>query len=159
MFEAKKRQVEEARNNQNKDKTKALAHTEITNTQKLNSCKFLQELAKREEQVLNGKLLTIIFVRVETKNTEISGYIDYSHRLKTDDFKEYFEGKKKLLPKTSDLSYYNWRTGMCVSNDSPNFKVDANSGSQGLLFRNKRDRKVINVDPNKQKQEENIVRT
>lgn len=49
----------------------------------------------------------------------------------------------------SDLSYYNWRTGECQSNDSPNFKVDANSGLQGLLFRNKRDRKVINVDPNK----------
>jgi len=94
----------------------------------MNSDKFLMELAKREEQVLNGKLLTIIFVRYESKNSEISGYIDYAHRLKTDNFKEYFEGKKKLLPRTSDLSYYNWKTGMCVSNDSPNFKVDANSG-------------------------------
>ena len=33
-------------------------------------------------------------------------------------------------------------------NDSPNFRVDTNSDA-GLLFRNKRDRKVINVDPNK----------
>jgi len=114
-------------------------------------------LAKREEDVLNGKLLTIIFIRQETKNSEISGYIDYAHRLKTDNFRDYFEGKKKILPRTSDLSYYNWRTGVCVSNDSPNFKVDANSGQQGLLFRNKRDRKVINVDPNK-KPEENVVR-
>jgi len=32
--------------------------------------------------------------------------------------------------------------------DSPNFRVDANSDA-GLLFRNKRDRKVINVDPTK----------
>ncbi len=46
---------------------------------------------------------------------------------------------------------------MCVSNDSPNFKVDASS-QQGLLFRNKRDRKVIHVDPNR-KQEENMKRT
>jgi hypothetical protein len=30
--------------------------------------------------------------------------------------------------------------------DSPNFRVDANS-DEGLLFRNKRDRKVINVNP------------
>jgi len=94
----------------------------------MNSDRFLHELAKREEQVLNGKLLTIIFVRYESKNSEISGYIDYAHRLKTDNFKEYFKGKDKLRPRTSDLSYYNWKTGMCVSNDSPNFKVDANSG-------------------------------
>jgi len=47
---------------------------------------------------------------------------------------------------------------MCISNDSSNFKVDSNSGQQGLLFRNKRDRKVISVDPNK-KPEENIKRT
>ena len=96
--------------------------------EKMNSDRFLHELAKREEQVLNGKLLTIIFVRYESKNSEISVYIDYAHRLKTDNFKEYFKGKDKLRPRTSDLSYYNWKTGMCVSNDSPNFKVDANSG-------------------------------
>ena len=35
--------------------------------------------------------------------------------------------------------------------------MDANSGQQGLLFRNKRDRKVINVDP-KKKPEENMRR-
>jgi len=46
---------------------------------------------------------------------------------------------------------------MCVSNDSPNFKVDANSQQQALLFRNKRDRKVINVDP-KKKEEDNTKR-
>lgn len=59
---------------------------------------------------------------------EISGYIDYAHRLKTEDFRPIFEGTKKLLPRPTDLSYYNWKTQMCVSNDSPNFKVDANSG-------------------------------
>jgi hypothetical protein len=68
-------------------------------------------------------------VRYEYKNTEVSGYIDLAHRLKTEDFRPYFEGKKKILPKTTDLSYYNWKTGTCVSNDSPNFKVDANSGA------------------------------
>lgn len=33
-----------------------------------------------------------------------------------------------LLPKPTDLSYYNWKTNICVANDSPNFKVDANPG-------------------------------
>lgn len=41
------------------------------------------------------------------------------------------------------MSYYNWRTNVCIANDSPNFKVDASQGEQGLLFRNKRDRKVF----------------
>ena len=71
-----------------------------------------------------------------------------AHRLKTEDFKQYFDGKKKLLPRPSDLSYYNWDALNCTYNDSSNFRVDANSDA-GLLFRNRRDRKVINVDPNK----------
>jgi hypothetical protein len=87
-------------------------------------------LAEREEKVLNGRWLTIIFLRVEIpgKKQEISGYIDYAHRLKTEDFRPIFEGKVKLLPKPTDLSYYNWKTGVCASNDSPNFKVDSGSG-------------------------------
>ena len=32
------------------------------------------------------------------------------------------------MPKPSDLSYYNWKTGICTANDSPNFKVDASKG-------------------------------
>jgi hypothetical protein len=32
------------------------------------------------------------------------------------------------MPKPTDLSYYNWKTNVCASNDSPNFKVDASSG-------------------------------
>lgn len=124
-------------------------------------CPFLKALAEREERVLNGRLLTIIFLRIENtaKKTEISGYIDYAHRLKTEDFRPIFEGKAKLVPKPTDLSYYNWKTGVCASNDSPNFKVDAGSGESGLLFRNKRDRKVINVNPNqKQDDKESIKR-
>lgn len=116
-------------------------------------------LAEREEKVLNGRWLTIIFLRVENpeKKTEVSGYIDYAHRLKTEDFRPIFEGTTKLVPKPTDLSYYNWKTGVCANNDSPNFKVDASSGEAGLLFRNKRDRKVINVNPNADK-DENVER-
>jgi hypothetical protein len=55
-------------------------------------------------------------------------------------------GKKFIVPKSSDLSYYNWDSQLCYLNDSPNFRVDANS-EEGLLFRNKRDRKVIDVNP------------
>lgn len=81
QFYAKKKAIEEAKLNMNKDKTKSLAST-VPNRKK---DKFLELLAEREEKVLNGRWLTIIFLRVENpeKKTEISGYIDYAHRLKT----------------------------------------------------------------------------
>ena len=93
-------------------------------------------------------MTTIIFIRDLKGKTEISGYIDLAHRLKTEDFKPIYEGKLKLKPRPTDLSYYNWEGQTASLSDSPNFRVDANSDA-GLLFRNKRDRKVINVDPNK----------
>merc|ERR1712151_379239 len=108
---------------------------------------FLRNLACREELVRNGKLSTIVFIRDKNaKGQEISGYIDYGHRLKIDNFKPYFERKKRLLPRPSDLSFYNWDTQRSTSNDSPNFQIMPDH-EQGLLFKNKRDRKVINVDP------------
>ena len=92
-------------------------------------------------------MTTIIFIRIkEEKKNEISGYIDLNHRLKTEDFKLIFEKKKKLIPKPTDLSFFNWDSGHPIINNSPNFRVDAND-DKGLLFRNKRDRKVINVNP------------
>ena len=83
---------------------------------------------------------------MNVKGQEISGYIDYSHRLKTEDFEQYFSEKKKLLPKPSDLSFYNWENQMITSNNTPNYQVIAES-IKGILFKNKRDRKIINVDP------------
>lgn len=114
----------------------------------LSSNKFLYELAKREQMVRNGKLTTIIFIRtVNNRGQEVSGYIDYGYRLLTENFRLYFEKKKKLKPKPSDLSYYNWETQTANSNPTQNFQVIADN-EYGLLFKNKRDRKVINVDPN-----------
>ena len=75
----------------------------------------------------------------------VSAYIDYAHRLKTEDFGPYFAGEKKLMPKPTDLSYYNWETQASTHNSTPNFQVVADQ--EGLLFKNKRDRKVVNVDP------------
>jgi len=61
-------------------------------------------------------------------------------------FEQYFSRKKTLLPKPSDMSFYNWETQTCTCNATPNFQVIADNES-GLLFKNKRDRKIINVDP------------
>jgi hypothetical protein len=54
--------------------------------------------------------------------------------------------KKKLQPKPTDLSFYNWETQTPTSSPTANFQIIA-TNPDGLLFKNKRDRKVINVDP------------
>lgn len=50
------------------------------------------------------------------------------------------------MPKPSDLSYFNWDTNLSTSNSTPHYQVIADS-AQGLLFKNKRDRKIVNVNP------------
>lgn len=66
--------------------------------------------------------------------------------MRTEDFVPIFNRRKKLLPKPSDLSYYNWETQLSTSNSTPHYQVVADS-AQGLLFKNKRDRKIVNVNP------------
>lgn len=89
----------------------------------------------------------MIFIRDKnSRGQEISGYIDYAHRLKLEDFEPYFAGKKRLLPRPTDLSFFNWDTNTSTSNATPNYQVIAENAS-GLLFKNKRDRKILNVDP------------
>mmetsp|Transcript_597 Transcript_597/g.609 ORF Transcript_597/g.609 Transcript_597/m.609 type:complete len:246 (-) Transcript_597:169-906(-) len=141
-FESRKRLLHE-RTSQKHSLPKQLASVD----RDLSNFIFLQALASREELVRTGKLTTIIFIRdFNNKRQEVSGYIDYAHRLRTDDFVPYFERRKRLLPKPTDLSYYNWETQVSTSNSSPHYMVLADS-AQGLLFKNKRDRKVINVNP------------
>ncbi|KAH6565229.1 hypothetical protein BASA50_006005 [Batrachochytrium salamandrivorans] len=120
---------------------------------------FLQALSDREEANRSGKLTSILFVRTKnSKGQEISGYIDYSHRLKTDNFQLYFTRAKILQPRPSDMSFYNWETQTCTSNATPNFQVIADN-ENGLLFKNKRDRKIINVDPREFRPGDNTSRT
>jgi hypothetical protein len=56
-------------------------------------------------------------------------------------------GSPKLLPRATDLSYFNYETKAAASTSSPQFQVLADSGAQGLLFRSKRDRHVLSVHP------------
>eukprot|EP01083_Nonionella_stella_P050179 133568_1 len=150
-FEDKKREFEELNKKSNFARGSQqieLFSSGLALTNRSGGCELLSELAKREELVRNGKLTTIIFIRsINNRGQEISGYIDYGHRLSTENFALYFEQKKKLKPKPSDLSYYNWETQTTNSNPTQNFQVIADN-QYGLLFKNKRDRKVINVDPN-----------
>ena len=86
------------------------------------------------------------YFNLSPKGQEVSGYIDLAHRMRTEDFTSIFECRKRLLPKPSDLSYFNWDTNLSTSNSTPHYQVIADS-AQGLLFKNKRDRKIVNVNP------------
>ena len=91
---------------------------------RLKECPFLTALAEREEPNRLQTMNTIIFIRdVNGRGQEISGYIDYAHRLKNEDFEAIFAGKRRLLPKSSDLSFYNWETQTEKLNQTANFQV------------------------------------
>ncbi|KAK4473452.1 hypothetical protein MN116_002820 [Schistosoma mekongi] len=138
------------------NRKKALAEAMLAKEHQMNvlssfglkiTCPFNQALAEREDSNRSGKLFTIIFIRNKnSRGQEISGYIDYAHRLKTEEFQAYFTDKKKLQPRPGDLSFYNWETQYAVATSSPNYTV-ITENANGILFKNKRDRKIINVDP------------
>uniref|UniRef100_H2Z9R0 Cilia- and flagella-associated protein 299 n=1 Tax=Ciona savignyi TaxID=51511 RepID=H2Z9R0_CIOSA len=140
-FEARKQAAEASRlSKRSQQKALSSSGKDLKNT-------FLRALGQREDGNRSGKMTSIIFIRDKnSRNQEISGYIDFAHRLKTEDFEPYFAGKKRLLPRPSDLSFYNWETQTSTSNPTPNYQVIAENAS-GLLFKNKRDRKILNVDP------------
>ena len=107
---------------------------------------FLEELKKREDEVKKGRKFTIIYIRYkDKKGKETSAYIDFRDRLKTDEMKTVFQEGYPLLPKPSDLSYYNWSLQKVTSKDSSFFSVDAGP-KERLSFKNNEDRKKINVD-------------
>eukprot|EP00073_Rattus_norvegicus_P040069 XP_008768300.2 PREDICTED: uncharacterized protein C4orf22 homolog isoform X1 [Rattus norvegicus] len=108
---------------------------------------FLKALAMREEDNRTGKLSTVIFIRDKNSHgQEVSGYIDYAHRLKSEDFEVYFNGKRRLLPRTTDMSFYNWDSHIAVCNFKSKLQVIADN-REAYLFKYKRDRKILNVDP------------
>lgn len=107
---------------------------------------FLDYLQEREGEVRNGRKSTIIFIRFkDKKGKETSAYIDYRERLKNDDMDGVFKEGKPLIPKPTDLSYFNWTLQKVTSNDSTFFRVDAGP-KERLSFKNNTDRKIINVD-------------
>jgi len=108
---------------------------------------LLRALQQREEANRNGKQASIIMIRDYNEfGQEISGYIDYAHRLATEDFTDIFNGSKRLLPRPGDLSFYNWDSTRITCCNSPNYKLIAKD-LKGMMFMNTRDSKVVYVDP------------
>lgn len=119
---------------------------------------FAKALASREEASQVNRLLTIVFIRDRNHlGHEISAYIDYAHRLKVEDLTQFFLGQHKLMPLTSDLSFHDWDTHMCTTNDTNNFRLlpDVN----GIRFRCEHDRKIIYVDPESKHYGDGTTRT
>jgi hypothetical protein len=106
---------------------------------------LLQELALREKANRIGELYTIIFIRYIKDQSQISAYIDYSYRLKTEDWLLYFNETEQIKPRKSDLSYYDWKYRIIILNESPNFKPIVD-GKNGLVFQNKHDLKFVAVN-------------
>ncbi|XP_015229086.1 PREDICTED: uncharacterized protein C4orf22 homolog [Cyprinodon variegatus] len=146
-FEERKAAAEAAKTEQSSDLYSRSRPMTLASAGKELNDNFLKALAEREEANRSGKMTTVIFIRdYNALGHEVSGYIDYAHRLKSEDFEPYFCGKKRLMPGRSDLCYYNWRTQAATSNSSPNFLV-VYDDPNGLLFKSKRDEKILNVDP------------
>ena len=140
-FERKKREIEEM--NREEDTKERPLFSLGMNYRKGS---FLDQLKEREGEVRNGRKSTIIFIRYkDKKGKETSAYIDYRERLKNDEMEGVFKEGHPLLPKISDLSYYNWTTQKVNSTDSTFFRVDAGP-KERLSFKNNTDRKIINVD-------------
>jgi len=105
------------------------------------------------------KLQTVIFIRdFNSRGHEISGYIDYAERMRTDDLEPVFLHKCRFLPKEFDLSYYNWETKIAISNTTANWQVIAENET-GVILKNKKDRKVLNVNPTAGLPGDNSTRT
>ncbi|XP_049867009.1 cilia- and flagella-associated protein 299-like [Pectinophora gossypiella] len=108
---------------------------------------FNRELAIRERANRVGILQSIIFLRHFTRGGfEISGYIDYAHRLLTENWRPFFRQGRPLWPRDSDLGYYHWRHGTVRSNISRNYKPIMDP-DRGLMFQNRHDHKIICPDP------------
>ena len=140
-FERKKKEIE-AMNQEEDNKERPLFSLNM----EYRKGSFLDQLAERESEVRNGRKSTIIFIRYkDKKGKETSAYIDFRERLKSDEMEGVFKEGKPLLPKPTDLSYYNWTLQKVNSTDSTFFRVDAGP-KERVSFKNNTDRKIINVD-------------
>ena len=140
-FERKKKEIEDM-NREEDTKERPLFSLNMT----YRKGSFLDQLQERESEVRNGRKSTIIFIRYkDKKGKETSAYIDYRERLKNDEMEGVFKEGRPLLPKPTDLSYYNWTLQKVNSQDSTFFRVDAGP-KERLSFKNSTDRKIINVD-------------
>ncbi|XP_064553947.1 cilia- and flagella-associated protein 299-like [Drosophila montana] len=125
----------------------------------------LQALVDREEANLLQKLSTIIFLQVRQRSGfDICGYIDYEKSLRDftlklpdrTNWRAVFEGRAKLRPKPSDLSFFDWHRSILCYNDTYNYETVR--GSNTLMFKHKADHKLIPVTDKPNPHSDNVNR-
>ena len=143
-FDMKKKEIEELNKQEEESNIELKYYSE---DMRYKNGTFLAQLKEREKDIQNGRKSTIIFVRYkDKKGKETSAYIDFRERLQDDEeMNGIFKEGKPLLPKPTDLSYYNWTLQKVNSTDSNFFRVDAGP-KERLSFKNNTTRKIINVD-------------
>ena len=141
-FDLKKKEMEESNKEEENIELKYFSED-----MKYKNGTFLAQLKQREKDIQSGQKSTIIFVRYkDKKGVETSAYIDFRERLKDEEeMNGIFKEGRPLLPKPTDLSYYNWTLQKVNSTDSNFFRVDAGP-KERLSFKNNTNRKIINVD-------------
>ena len=141
-FDMKKKEMEESNKEEENIELKYFSED-----MKYKNGTFLAQLKQREKDIQSGQKSTIIFVRYkDKKGVETSAYIDFRERLKDEEeMNGIFKEGRPLLPKPTDLSFYNWTLQKVNSTDSNFFRVDAGP-KERLSFKNNTNRKIINVD-------------
>lgn len=81
----------------------------------------------RGRWITKGRMALLCHSLFRADRSQVSGYIDYGHRLATESWEAVFEQRKRLMPKPGDLSYYNWDTRTCTSDATQNFQVRADA--------------------------------
>ena len=142
-FEQKKQELADQKTTKRNSQV-PLAHL---NVDKMCDSPLMQKLASIEDDVRNGQKVALIFIRsINSHKQEVSAYIDYGDRLKQEDWRLYFSGKKLLKPLPTDLSFYNSKTRTVHTNNTSNFEVKSDSDS-GIIVNNKKDLKEFSLDP------------
>lgn len=115
---------------------------------------IIRAIRSRIQAIRSGELLSIIFIRTriprkartiylgsigaparaemwgnvlsgEPTDMEISGHIDLDMRMKTENILPYLNGEARLVPKKTDMTFYNWDRGTASYNSTSNFQVVA----------------------------------
>jgi hypothetical protein len=141
-FEQKKRDLAEQKN------IKRSAQVPLTHVGcDLSFSPLMAKLAEIEDEVRNGQKTALIFLRgPNAAGQEVSAYIDFADRLRSEDWRNYFQKRKLLKPKTTDMSFYNWKTRTIHRNESTSFQAKADNDS-GIIISNTRDSKQFSLDP------------
>ncbi|KAM7352193.1 cilia- and flagella-associated protein 299 [Cochliomyia hominivorax] len=126
----------------------------------------LRELAVREKPNIQKNISTIIYIKYRLKSGfEVSSYIDYEHSLRQanlhighHNWSGIFGKEEPLIPKPTDLSFFDWHKGIINCNNSENYAV-VHDVENGLIFMHKGDHKKICVDVTRELYKKNCTRS